>query len=81
MAETKKSEEAKKPTLKEELDSIPFKNRDISVIRGLQQENARLKDRLGKGRKSSGDSGIRIAGLARLGDQAGDIRSILNQKK
>jgi hypothetical protein len=81
MTETKKSEEAKKPTLKEELDSIAFKNRDINMIRDLKQENAKLKDKLGRGRKSSGDSGIGIAGLARLGDQARDIRIILNQKK
>ena len=57
----------KKLTLKEELESIPFKNRDIAKIRELQGENMRLKDQLGrKNKPSRSTSPIKIAGLQGL---------------
>jgi hypothetical protein len=59
--------EVKKQTLKEELDSIPFKNRDIAMIRELKDENKRLKDRLGRKKESSSSSSsIKLTGLAGL---------------
>ena len=64
----------KKLTLKEELESIPFKNRDIAKIRELQSENMRLKDQLGRKNKMSRSTSpmklIELQGLrSSLGNQ------------
>lgn len=62
--------EEKKKTLAETLDAITFKNKQISDITNLQNENARLKDMIGsKARKRS--SAPSISGLETLKNTLG----------
>lgn len=65
----------KKKTLKETLDEIPFKNKDIQVIAALKSENMKLKDQLGRKSKSSSESSTPvIRGLQTLkGDLGGQF--------
>ena len=54
-------------SLKETLDKITFKNKDVQKISALQSENARLKDQIGRRKQDSRQgSSIKIQGLQSL---------------
>jgi uncharacterized protein YpuA (DUF1002 family) len=57
----------KNPSLKETLDKITFKNNEIAKISALQNENARLKDQIGRRKSGSRQvSSAKIQGLQSL---------------
>jgi hypothetical protein len=62
----------KKLTLKEELDSIPFKNREIAMMRKLQEEKAKSKQQVGRKKTTASASrGISLQGLSGLNSALG----------
>jgi hypothetical protein len=67
------NKDKKNMTLRETLDGITFKNRDISKIRALQAENAKLKDQIGRRKSGSREiSSAKIQGLQSLRPDLGN---------
>ncbi len=64
--EKEKEEEKKAPTLQQDLDAISFRNEAISKINDLQNENIKLKDMMGRNKKSPAQSEVNIYGLRGL---------------
>jgi hypothetical protein len=73
MAEEKEEKKDKKVNVKERLDEVAAKNSQIKMIEDLQNENIRLKDQMGKRRKSSREPSAagRIQGLQTIKNTLG----------
>lgn len=71
MAEKKKAEEKtteeEVKSLRSELDSITFKNKQAKDIAAIQKGEQKLKDKLARNRERRVGGGTRISGLGRLG--------------
>jgi hypothetical protein len=67
--EEKTTEEEVK-SLRSELDSITFKNKQAKDIAAMQKGEQRLKDKLSRNRERRVGGGTRISGLGRLGGLA-----------
>lgn len=78
MAEKQKEEPKKGNTLQQDLDAITFKNEAISKINDLQNENIKLKDMMGRNKKSEDQSDVRIYGLRGL---EGNLGGQFSRKK
>jgi len=74
MADKKKSEEKtteqEVKSLRSELDSITFKNKQAKDIAAMQKGEQRLKDSLARNRERRVGGATRISGLGRLGGLA-----------
>jgi hypothetical protein len=73
MAEEKEEKKDKKVNVKERLDEVAAKNDQIKMIDELQNENARLKDQIGKRKRGSRQesSAGRIQGLQTIKNTLG----------
>jgi hypothetical protein len=70
MAEDKKPEQKK--SLAQQMNDINFKNESISKIRQLQDENTKLKDKMGRSAGTKRvSSATRISGLQTLKNTLG----------
>ena len=74
MATNKKSEEKtteeEVKSLRSELDSITFKNKQANDIAAMQKGEQRLKDKLARNRERRVGGATRVSGLGRLGGLA-----------
>jgi len=74
MADKKKSEEKttdeEVKSLRSELDSITFKNKQAKDIAAMQKGEQKLKDSLARNRERRVGGATRISGLGRLGGLA-----------
>jgi hypothetical protein len=73
MAVTKKPEEKKEKTdkeeiksLREELDAITFKNKQAQEVAAIQAGKQKLKDKLARNRERRVGAASRISGLGKL---------------
>jgi len=74
MAEEKKEEKKdKKVNVQERLDAVATKNEQIKMIDDLQNENARLKDKIGNRKRGSREPSAagRIQGLQTIKNTLG----------
>lgn len=70
MAEEKKEPtkiEDEVKTLRQDLDAITFKNKQVEEIAAIQAGKQKLKDKMSKNRERRVSSSNRIAGLGKLG--------------
>ena len=67
--EEKTTEEEVK-SLRSELDSITFKNKQANDIAAMQKGEQRLKDKLARNRERRVGGATRVSGLGRLGGLA-----------
>jgi hypothetical protein len=74
MADKKKPEEKttdeEVKSLRSELDSITFKNKQAKDIAAMQKDEKKLKDSLARNRERRVGGATRISGLGRLGGLA-----------
>lgn len=73
MAEEEEEKKDKKISVKERLDAVAAKNEQIKMIDDLQNENAKLKDQIGKRKKGSREPSAagRIQGLQTIKNSLG----------